>query len=318
MLCKYCGYQIKQGIKICPNCGRSVSVDSEGMRHDEDTVFETEADYRRAKPKRQPQRDNDDDASEQPRKMSSGIKAVIIVAVVVLAAAAGVLFALKGGYLKSLFSKTPETSEEASPVVLTTKPTEPSTAEDNTGSSESAEYKTGYYKITKETGAAMYTSNRIYNENASHIVANGKYVEIKAFEYNDSYTLGFAVENGEFYGWIRMSDAEYSPDYKPESTTKSESTTAKTPETTTVKPAEPTTKAPETTTAKPSTGRYKVSDSVGDNLNVRKGPGTDYDVVDSLDIGTGVTVVEWDGNWAHISVNGNDAGYVYGAYLDKE
>lgn len=318
MLCKYCGYQIKQGIKICPNCGRSVSVDSEGMRHDEDTVFENEADYRKSKPKRQPQRDSEDVSYDQPHKMGSGIKAVIIIAVVVLAVAAGVLFALKGGYLKSFFGKAPETSEEAAPVILMTKPIESDTAEDNTGAQNSeTNFSTGYYKITKSNGAAMYTSNRIYNENASHIVANGKYVEIKAFEYNDSYTLGFACENGEYYGWIRMSDAEYAPDYKPGSTTKPESTTAKTPENTTAKPAE-TTKAPETTTAKPSTGRYKVSDSVGDNLNVRKGPGTDYDVVDSLDIGTGVTVVEWNGSWAHISVNGNDAGYVYGAYLDKE
>lgn len=317
MLCKYCGYQIKQGIKICPNCGRSVSVDSEGMRHDEDVVFESEADYRRSKPKRQQPRDNDDMLSEQPHKMSSGIKAVIIIAVVVLIAVAGVLFALKGGYLKSLFAKTPETSEEAAPAAVTTNSTEPDTAEDNTDTSDTdVEFKTGYYKITKSNGAAMYTSNRIYNENASHIVANGKYVEIKAFEYNDSYTLGFACENGEFYGWIRMSDAEYAPDYKSESTTKA-ATTAKAPEATTAKPVE-TTKAPETTTAKQSTGRYKVSDSVGDNLNVRKGPGTDYDVVDSIDIGTGVTVVEWNGSWAHITIDGNDAGYVYGEYLDKE
>jgi len=316
MQCKYCAYQIKPGVKICPNCGRSVSLDSEGMRHDDGVIYEKESDYKKQKPRRHSVSDSHDNTDADKKKMSTGLKAVIIIAVVILIAAGATFFLFKGGYLDSLLKKNGGAEESSAPQVVQIKEessTQPD--EENTGANaENEKYKTGYYKVTKSNGAAMFESNRIYSESTIHIAAQNTYVEIKAFEYTDSYVLGFACENGKYYGWLKMSDVEYADGYTPQQTA------AATTERTTVKPAETTAKPAETTASQSvkQTGRYTVSDSVGDNLNVRKGPGTDYDVVKSLDIGSNVTVIEWDGNWAHISVNGEDAGYVYGEYIEKE
>ena len=338
MQCKYCNSQIKDSAKICPFCGRSVSSSSEGMRHDADAVFEHEASYQKPKqsakktpktsPKPAPKPANTDEYfddkysdSDSSSKSKSGIKAVIIIAVAILVLAAGVFFLFKGGYLDSLIAKVSSGKEiTTEDTGATVKADEPTVTPETT--TKAQDYKTGYYKVTKKGGAGMFTSNKIYSESAFHIAASDTYVEIKAFLYEDGYTLGFAADGTQYFGWLKMTDVEYAPDYKPQSeannTTKSAETTKRS-ETTTKKPAETTTKAPETTTYKyTSTGRYAVSDSVGDSLNVRKGPGTSYDVVKELKIGDKVTVVEWNGNWAHITVNGEDIGYVSGTYLDKD
>ena len=334
MQCKYCNSQIKDSAKICPFCGRSVSPSNEGMRRDADAVFEHEASYQ--KPKQKPQKPQkvqrnteikkediyaDDYGDINPNgKSKSGIKAVIIIAVVVLVLAGGTFFLFKGGYLDTLIAKVSSSKETTTEDTgITVKADEPTVIPETTVKAE--DYKTGYYKVTKKGGAGMYTSNKINSESAFHIAASDTYIELKAFLYENGYALGFAADGTQYFGWVKMTDVEYAPDFKPQSetnnTTKAAETTKKT-ETTTKKPAE-TTKTPETTTYKnTSTGKYSVSDSVGDSLNVRKGPGTNYDVVKELNIGDKVTVVEWDGNWAHITVNGEDVGYVSGTYLDKD
>lgn len=345
MQCKYCNSQIKDSAKICPFCGRSVSESSEGMRHDADAVFEREDSYQKsrqsarrasrtapkvsAKPeKKDDYFDDDYQDSGSSSKSKSGIKAVIIIAVLVLVLAGGVFFLFKGGYLDSIVSKVSSDKETVSEKESEAEKISVTAAVQET-TAKAEDYKTGYYMVTKKGGAGMFTSNKIYSESAFHIAASDTYVEIKAFLYEDGYTLGFAADGTQYFGWIKMTDVEYAPDYKPQSETnnttksaettkRSETTTKKTAETT-AKPAETTTKASETTTYKyTSTGSYSVSDSVGDSLNVRKGPGTSYDVVKELSIGDKVTVVEWNGNWAHITVNGEDVGYVSGTYLDKE
>lgn len=345
MQCKYCNSQIKDSAKICPFCGRSVSALNDGMRRDADTVFEHEASYQ--KPKQKPQKAQrnteikkdeihaDDYGDENMKSGSkSGIKAVVIIAVVVLILAGGTFFLFKGGYLDALTAKISSSKEiTTDDTGITASAAETSAVPETTVKPE--DYKTGYYKVTKKGGAGMYTSNRINSESAFHIAASDTYVEIKAFLYEDGYSLGFAADGTQYFGWLKMTDVEYDPDYVPQSetnkTTKSEETTKKAETTTkksvetTAKPAETTTKTAETTKSAETTtykytaaGNYSVSDSVGDSLNVRKGPGTDYDVVKELKIGDKVTVVEWNGNWAHITVDGEDVGYVSGTYLDKE
>ncbi|MGP4070400.1 N-acetylmuramoyl-L-alanine amidase [Halobacillus sp. B29] len=51
-----------------------------------------------------------------------------------------------------------------------------------------------------------------------------------------------------------------------------------------------------------------------DGLNVRKGPGTSYDVVGNFSDGQEVKVHEEDGSWRYVSGNGVE-GYVHSAYL---
>ena len=61
---------------------------------------------------------------------------------------------------------------------------------------------------------------------------------------------------------------------------------------------------------------YRVK-TKGSNLNVRSGPGTSYKIINSLANGTGVTVLEKDGNWYRVKSFTNVTGWVSKNYLVK-
>lgn len=50
------------------------------------------------------------------------------------------------------------------------------------------------------------------------------------------------------------------------------------------------------------TGNNTLSVSVAEGLNLRKGPGTDFEVIKLLPAGTKVTPIEQSGNWLMINV----------------
>jgi len=59
---------------------------------------------------------------------------------------------------------------------------------------------------------------------------------------------------------------------------------------------------------------YQVTAS---SLNVRSGPGSNYGKITSVLRGDIVLVVEADGKWKRIDLNGNEDGWVHGGYLRK-
>lgn len=59
---------------------------------------------------------------------------------------------------------------------------------------------------------------------------------------------------------------------------------------------------------------YGMVNTDGDSLNVRSGPGTDYDRVTSLSNGTMVSLIGFQNGWFHIEHNG-ETGYVSSDYM---
>ena len=59
---------------------------------------------------------------------------------------------------------------------------------------------------------------------------------------------------------------------------------------------------------------YQVTAS---SLNVRYGPGTSFGVLGSLRRGEVVKVIDQNGDWKRVDANGNDDGWVHGAYLRR-
>jgi uncharacterized protein YgiM (DUF1202 family) len=53
------------------------------------------------------------------------------------------------------------------------------------------------------------------------------------------------------------------------------------------------------------------------NVNLRKGPGTEYVIITTLLSGTSVTVVSKSGNWSYVKI-GDTYGYVHNNYLIKQ
>ena len=60
---------------------------------------------------------------------------------------------------------------------------------------------------------------------------------------------------------------------------------------------------------------YGLVQSEGSNLNVRSGPGTDYDKVASLNHGAVVTIVGIDSGWYKVTTSGGTTGYVSSDYM---
>ena len=60
---------------------------------------------------------------------------------------------------------------------------------------------------------------------------------------------------------------------------------------------------------------YGLVQSEGSNLNVRSGPGTDYDKVASLSHGAVVTIVGIDSGWYKVTTSGGTTGYVSSEYM---
>ena len=59
---------------------------------------------------------------------------------------------------------------------------------------------------------------------------------------------------------------------------------------------------------------YEVTAS---SLNVRWGPGTNFGTKASVSRGDVVKVVDTDGSWKRVDINGDDDGWVHGAYLRR-
>ena len=60
---------------------------------------------------------------------------------------------------------------------------------------------------------------------------------------------------------------------------------------------------------------YGLVETDGSPLNVRSGPGTDYDKVTSLNDGAVVTIVGIDNGWYKVKTNGGSVGYVSSDYM---
>lgn len=79
---------------------------------------------------------------------------------------------------------------------------------------------------------------------------------------------------------------------------------------------EPTTEEPTTEepTTEPAPDIFIVNDKVKEYINVRKGPGTDTDIIGKLYVSAGGIVVEEGDQWTKIE-SGNVTGYVYNKYI---
>lgn len=60
---------------------------------------------------------------------------------------------------------------------------------------------------------------------------------------------------------------------------------------------------------------YGLAQTGGSTLNVRSGPGTDYDKVTSLSNGSVVTIVGIDNGWYKVKTSGGSVGYVSSDYM---
>ena len=60
---------------------------------------------------------------------------------------------------------------------------------------------------------------------------------------------------------------------------------------------------------------YGLVETDGSPLNVRSGPGTDYDKVTSLNDGAVVTIVGIDNGWYKVKTSGGSVGYVSSEYM---
>ena len=58
--------------------------------------------------------------------------------------------------------------------------------------------------------------------------------------------------------------------------------------------------------------------NAGDGLNIRSGPGSQYDVVASAENGSTVVILERSGDWTKINYGGGKTGYVASAYLQMK
>jgi len=50
------------------------------------------------------------------------------------------------------------------------------------------------------------------------------------------------------------------------------------------------------------------------NVNMRKGPGTEFGIITTLAAGTSVTVISKSGNWTYVKV-GSTYGYIHNSYI---
>lgn len=58
--------------------------------------------------------------------------------------------------------------------------------------------------------------------------------------------------------------------------------------------------------------------NAGDGLNIRSGPGSQYDIVASAENGSTVVVLEQSGDWTKINYGNGKTGYVASAYLQMK
>jgi uncharacterized protein YgiM (DUF1202 family) len=54
------------------------------------------------------------------------------------------------------------------------------------------------------------------------------------------------------------------------------------------------------------------------DVNVRSGPGQDYDRIDGISYGSEVYVLDEDDGWNHIRYEDDKEGYVYSDYFSEE
>ena len=55
-----------------------------------------------------------------------------------------------------------------------------------------------------------------------------------------------------------------------------------------------------------------------ESLNVRSGPGTDYDIAGSLVEGDRVKLLELEGTWYRVEFGSGGTGYVSARYIEEE
>ncbi|GEM_PF-719944 len=132
-------------------------------------------------------------------------------------------------------------------------------------------------------------------------LTKGKTVSVYADE-GDWIKIGY----GSDYGYVCQKYTTY----------QDAATTTQEPETPTPQTPEPETPQPTETPSEPekTTQTGKVV-NVTSSLNVRNGPGTNYDKIGSLGPGATVTVIEKEGNWYKIEYNGG-VGYVSADYIE--
>lgn len=107
------------------------------------------------------------------------------------------------------------------------------------------------------------------------------------------------IAYGSGFGWI---SAKYT-DYKDSGTTTEPGTSQE--------------QTPTTEPEKPESTTFEVVVSVSNALNVRTGPGTSYDKIDTLKNGDRVTVLEEKDGWYRIQYSGGKEGWISKAYTYK-
>ena len=131
-------------------------------------------------------------------------------------------------------------------------------------------------------------------------LANGTQVTILG-EENGWYQIRY---NGSSIGYVSK-DYVITAGGTPPNTTQPNTTT---PNTTTPSTTTPSTTTPSTTS--PAAGTQGVITGADTGLNIRSGPGRDYDVVASAQNGASVTILGEENGWYQIRYKGNSTGYV--------
>lgn len=236
------------------------------------------------RPPAQPQKPAGGDSTEYvvvKPKMSSGAKVGIVVGIVLVVAiviGVSVVFGKRG-------KTEPEpVSAEQTAVTLIRE----TTTADNRP-------KPGYYRVISEDPAPVYNAHTGGTVTSS--VKKDTVLLITQIRGDRGKTEEFRNSYGQLYsGWINLSDLEASgseEEYTGEGTL-------------------------EEAVANDPTGEFTVvvSDENDGKLNVRSGPGTENNVLGTLDDGDVVIVDDVQDGWAHVS-EGPVTGWVSANYLEK-
>ena len=217
--------------------------------------------------------------SEQKRK----IFVPIIAALLVLALAAGIFSILKVKQNKD--TKVPTPTEKVE-----------DTTEDATGNAtvvdKTAEFPKAMY-INTEDGLILRSGPGTDKE-IVYLLSYGEEIQVEKIENGWAYT-----KVGDNEGWC---SAEYLTENKADIKEKEKTSDSK----------------DHSTLVKPSNnaeGGYHGYVTAEDGVNVRCGPGTDYDIIDGLAYNTDVTERGWEEGWVYIEYGNGKFGWMSAEYF---
>lgn len=229
MQCPKCGYNIRENVKTCPNCGRPTFDLMDYEFEDEEEYSEphgfspSESEMEKA-PERAPSRPaSAKKAPAKKKKNSDGKTVVIIILVFIIGLAIGFI---AGKSVKFPNETTETTTAETTTVEESTTEAETTTVPETTTEAETTEtttdsgivcpYNVGKYKVTNSTGVNMRSEPNSSSTIAAQL-SYGDVFNVTEISYNEEAQdeavryWGKTTFNGTT-GWVALAYAEYQKD----------------------------------------------------------------------------------------------------------